>query len=76
MCSSILTAQIIKIDEGSAETRVLIRPDPSVEAAMKGIARELIRWKVTESWMAVAGSCNPFVTLRTFLNVVSLVPTG
>jgi hypothetical protein len=38
--TSTLSAQFITIEEGSAETRVLIRPDPSVEAAMKGIARE------------------------------------
>ena len=31
-----LSAQIVKIEEGSAETRVLIRPDPSIEAALKG----------------------------------------
>lgn len=29
-----LVAQILKIEEGPAETRVLIRPDPKVEAAL------------------------------------------
>ena len=32
--TSTLSAQIVKIEEGPAETRVLIRPDPSVESAM------------------------------------------
>jgi hypothetical protein len=32
---STLSAQIVKIEEGPAETRVLIRPDPKVEAALK-----------------------------------------
>jgi hypothetical protein len=32
--TSTLSAQIVKIEEGPAETRVLIRPDPSVEAAL------------------------------------------
>lgn len=39
MRSSTLTAQIVKIEEGPGETRVLIRPHPSVEAALN-IARE------------------------------------
>jgi hypothetical protein len=32
--TSTLSAQIVKIEEDPAETRVLIRPDPSVEAAL------------------------------------------
>jgi hypothetical protein len=32
--TSTLSAQIVTIEEGPAETRVLIRPDPSVEAAL------------------------------------------
>jgi hypothetical protein len=32
--TSTLSAQIIKIEDGPAETSVLIRPDPSVEAAL------------------------------------------
>jgi hypothetical protein len=32
--SSTLSAQILKIEEGPAETRVLIRPDAGVEAAL------------------------------------------
>jgi hypothetical protein len=32
--TSMLTAQIVKIEEGPAETRVLIHPDPKVEAAL------------------------------------------
>ena len=32
--SSRLGAQIIKIEEGPVETRVLIRPHPSIEAAL------------------------------------------
>jgi hypothetical protein len=35
MRSSTLTAQIVKVEEGPAETRVLIRPHPSFEAAIK-----------------------------------------
>jgi len=34
---STLNAQIVKIEEGPAETRVLIRPDPKVEAALKAL---------------------------------------
>jgi hypothetical protein len=34
--SSTLSAQITKIEEGPAEARVLIRPHPSIEAALKG----------------------------------------
>jgi hypothetical protein len=34
MRTSTLSAQILKIEEGPAETRVLIRPDPSAEAAL------------------------------------------
>ena len=30
MLTSTLSAQIVKVDEGPAETRVLIRPDPKV----------------------------------------------
>ncbi len=33
--SSTLMAQIVKIEEGPTETRVLILPDPKVEAALK-----------------------------------------
>jgi hypothetical protein len=33
--TSTLSAQIVKIEEGSAESRVLIRPTPAVEAAIK-----------------------------------------
>jgi hypothetical protein len=33
--TSSLSAQIVKVEEGPAETRVLIRPDPRVEAALK-----------------------------------------
>lgn len=33
--TSTLSAQIAKIEEGPAESRVLIRPHPSVEAAIK-----------------------------------------
>jgi hypothetical protein len=40
---STLIAQIIKIDQGSAEARVLIRPHHSFEAAVKDIARTLRR---------------------------------
>jgi hypothetical protein len=32
--TSTLSAQIVKIEEGPAEARVLIRPDPSIEAAV------------------------------------------
>ncbi len=32
---STLNARIVKIEEGPAETRVLIRPDPSIEAAFR-----------------------------------------
>ena len=32
--TSTLSAQIVKVEEGPAEARVLIRPDPSVEAAL------------------------------------------
>src|SRR5437660_1226997 len=35
--TSTLSAQIVKIEEGPAETRVLIRPDPKVEAALKAL---------------------------------------
>jgi hypothetical protein len=34
--TSTLSAQIVKIEEGSAELRVLIRPNPAIEAALKG----------------------------------------
>jgi hypothetical protein len=36
--TSTLSAQIVKIEEGPAESRVLIRPDPKVEAALKALA--------------------------------------
>jgi hypothetical protein len=32
--SSTLSAQIIKVEEGPVETRMLIRPHPSIEAAL------------------------------------------
>ena len=34
--TSTLNAQIVKIEEGPAESRVLIRPNPAIEAALKG----------------------------------------
>jgi hypothetical protein len=36
MRSSTLSAQIVEIEEGPDETRVLIRPHPSIEAALRG----------------------------------------
>jgi hypothetical protein len=32
--TSTLSAQIVKVEEGPTETRLLIRPDPKVEAAL------------------------------------------
>jgi hypothetical protein len=37
---STLSAQIVKIEEDPAGARILIRPDPSIEAALGSIARE------------------------------------
>ncbi len=35
--TSTLSARIVKIEEGTTETRVLIRPDPKVEAALTAL---------------------------------------
>jgi len=35
--TSTLSAQIVKIEEGPSESRVLIRPDAKVEAALKAL---------------------------------------